>query len=96
MTFTRRQMMAGLGGSALTSSFADAQESSNRPNILFFLVDDQRNHTLGCAGHPIVKTPNVDSLARDGVRFSNAFVTTAICAASRASIFTGPVERTHG
>ncbi|MFT5495142.1 MAG: choline-sulfatase [Kiritimatiellia bacterium] len=66
------------------------------PNILFFLVDDQRNDTLGCAGHPIVKTPNVDGLAEQGVRFSNMFVTTAICASSRASIFTGLHERTHG
>jgi hypothetical protein len=46
------------------------------PNILFFLVDDQRDDTLGCAGHPIVKTPNVDGLASEGVRFSNMFVTT--------------------
>lgn len=66
------------------------------PNILFFLVDDQRNDTLGCAGHPIVKTPHVDGLASEGVRFSNMFVTTSICAASRASIFTGLHERTHG
>ena len=67
-----------------------------RPNILFLLIDDQRNDTLGCAGHDIVKTPVIDSLATEGVRFSNAFVTTSICAASRASILTGLYERTHG
>lgn len=72
------------------------QASRKRPNILFLLVDDQRNDTLGCAGHPIIQTPVVDSLAADGVRFSNAFVTTSICAASRASILTGLYERTHG
>ncbi len=71
-------------------------EKANQPNILFLLVDDQRNDTLGCAGHPIIKTPVIDSLAADGVRFSNAFVTTSICAASRASILTGLFERTHG
>ncbi|MFC1726300.1 sulfatase, partial [candidate division KSB1 bacterium] len=71
-------------------------KAASRPNILFLLVDDQRNDTLGCAGHSIIKTPVVDSLAADGVRFSNAFVTTSICAASRASIFTGLHERTHG
>jgi arylsulfatase A-like enzyme len=65
------------------------------PNILFLLVDDQRNDTLGCAGHPILKTPHVDSLAARGVRFRNMFVTTSICAASRASILTGLHERTH-
>jgi arylsulfatase A-like enzyme len=70
--------------------------AETRPNILFFLIDDQRDDTLGCAGHPIVKTPVVDGLAERGVRFRNTFVTTSICAASRASIFTGLAERTHG
>lgn len=70
-----------------------AQET--RPNILFILSDDQRFDALGCAGHPIVKTPNLDRLAARGVRFRNTFVTTPICAASRASILTGRYERTH-
>ena len=67
-----------------------------RPNIVFLLIDDQRNDTLGCAGHPVIKTPVIDALAVEGVRFQNAFVTTSICAASRASILTGLFERTHG
>ncbi|HEY8506421.1 MAG TPA: sulfatase-like hydrolase/transferase, partial [Gemmataceae bacterium] len=66
-----------------------------RPNIIFFLSDDQRFDLMGCAGHPILKTPTMDRLAREGVRFENAFVTTAICAASRATLLTGLVERTH-
>ncbi len=70
--------------------------TSSPPNILFFLIDDQRSNTLGCAGHPLLQTPNIDSLAAHGCRFENAFVTTSICAASRASIFTGLHERTHG
>ena len=64
------------------------------PNIIFFLTDDQRNDFLGCYGHRILKTPNIDRLAKQGVLFRNAFVTTSICAASRASIFTGMYERT--
>ena len=71
-------------------------KAEERPNILFLLIDDQRNDTLGCAGHPIIKTPVIDSLAYAGTRYKNAFVTTAICAASRSSIFTGLHERTHG
>jgi arylsulfatase A-like enzyme len=67
-----------------------------KPNIVFLLVDDQRHDMLGCAGHPLVKTPTIDRLAERGTRFSNAFVTSPICAASRASIFTGLNERTHG
>ncbi len=66
-----------------------------RPNILFLFADDQRNHTLGCAGHPVVKTPHIDRLAAQGVRFENAFVTTSTCWASRACLFTGCYERRH-
>ena len=50
---------------------------------------------LGCAGNPIIQTPNLDALAKEGVRFRNMFVTTSICAASRASLLTGLYERTH-
>lgn len=70
--------------------------AAERPNVIFFLSDDQRADLLGCAGHPILKTPTIDALAAAGVRFENAFVTTSICAASRASLFTGQWERTHG
>ena len=64
------------------NSFPQAQEK--KPNILFILTDDQRFDALGCAGHPIVKTPNLDRLAARGILFRNSFVTTPICAASRA------------
>lgn len=87
-------MVAGRWG--LAADLASAQPSGAPPNILFILVDDQRNDELGCAGDPLIKTPNIDRLSRQGVRFVNAFVTTAICAASRASIFTGLTERSHG
>jgi len=68
---------------------------TKRPNIIFILTDDQRADAMGCAGNPIIQTPNMDKMARDGVRFPNAFVTTSICAASRASIFTGTYYRKH-
>ena len=70
--------------------------AAQRPNIIFFLSDDHRWDRLGCADHPVLKTPNIDRLAAEGVRFQNMFVTTSICAASRASILTGLYERTHG
>jgi arylsulfatase A-like enzyme len=73
-----------------------AANAAPRPNLIFFLSDDHRWDRLGCAGHPILKTPNLDRLAAEGARFPNMFVTTSICAASRASIFTGLHERTHG
>lgn len=69
---------------------------SKRPNIIFILTDDQRWDALGIAGNAIIQTPEMDALARSGVYFKNAFSTTPICAASRASILTGLYERTHG
>lgn len=71
------------------------KSNSNRPNIIFILTDDQRYDMLGCAGNTIISTPNIDKIAEQGVRFTHAFVTTPICAASRASILTGLYERTH-
>lgn len=66
-----------------------------KPNIIFILTDDQRWDALGYAGNPIIHTPNMDALAASGIYFENAFVTTPICAASRATLFTGLYERTH-
>jgi len=67
-----------------------------QPNIIFLLTDDQRADTMGCAGNPIIQTPNMDAMVKDGVRFTNAFVTTSICASSRASIFSGQWTSRHG
>ncbi len=66
-----------------------------KPNILFIFADDQRWDTLSCAGHDIVRTPAIDSLAASGIRFSNAHVTTAVCWVSRAVVLTGQWARTH-
>jgi len=66
------------------------------PNLLLVVTDDQRFDQMSCAGHKTLQTPVMDQLAANGVRFTNAFVTTAICAASRASILTGRREGNHG
>jgi len=67
-----------------------------QPNIIMLVTDDHRADAMGCAGNPIIQTPNMDDLAANGVRFTNAFVTTSICASSRASIFSGQWTRRHG
>jgi len=96
---TRREFLgtsaAGLGALALGRGCASGTGTSARPNFLFIMTDDQRFDTLGCAGNAIIRTPNVDRLAGEGIRFDRAFVTTPICAASRASVLTGTYERTH-
>ena len=96
---TRRRFLATTGAtalSALAARSASAQQVRRRPNILFLLTDDHRFDALGCMGNRIIRTPNVDALARGGVIFRNAFVTTSICCTSRASIFTGQYARRHG
>ena len=67
-----------------------------RPNVLFILCDDIRWNAMSCAGHPSLKTPNIDRIAREGVRFANMFCTTSLCSPSRASILTGLYAHTHG
>jgi arylsulfatase A-like enzyme len=86
----------GLFVSALfLPGLSSAALGADRPNIIFFLSDDQRADFLSCAGHKIVKTPTIDKMAAAGVRFENAFVSTSICAASRATFLTGLYERSH-
>ncbi len=80
----------------LSALCTQLRATDRKPNIVFVLVDDQRNTSLGCAGHPQIKTPVIDSLAARGVRFENAFVQTPICMASRANFFTGLTTTTHG
>jgi N-acetylglucosamine-6-sulfatase len=71
-------------------------QAAEKPrNILFILVDDQRHDALSCLGHPFLKTPAADSLAKNGVRFANAFVTTSLWSPSRASILTGLYAHSH-
>ncbi len=77
----------------MAAPFLRAQ--TKRPNILFLLSDDQRHDLLSCAGHPILRTPNIDKLAAQGTRFVNNFCATAICCTSRASILTGLHEESH-
>lgn len=62
---------------------------AERPHILFILTDQQRADCLGCAGHRLLKTPNLDRLATESVRFSHAFTTSPLCAPARLSLITG-------
>ncbi|MFA5191308.1 MAG: sulfatase [Verrucomicrobiia bacterium] len=81
---------------ALLASIGISLAAEKRPNVLFVLCDDLRWDCLGCAGHPCLKTPNIDRLAAEGVRFQNAFCTTSLCSPSRASILSGVYAHRHG
>lgn len=66
-----------------------------KPNVVFILADDQRFDELGCTGHPLIKTPNIDRLAREGALFENSFASSASCLPNRTSLLTGQWERRH-
>lgn len=89
----RRLLGSGVLLIAAASCFA---ANADRPNIIFILADDVRWDDLGATGHPFVKTPHLDRVAREGVMFRQAFATTVICSPSRANILTGLHTHTHG
>jgi arylsulfatase len=88
---SRREFMAGSAAAALPRNAA-----ATRPNILLIMVDEMRWDAMGCEKHATVRTPNLDKLARDGVRFANAYTVSPVCSPSRASVFTGRYAHVHG
>lgn len=97
MQQTRRQLLGALGSATVASlGCGPAADAGRPPNILFLLTDDQRFDMFGEGGNRVIRTPHIDRLAQEGVLFSNNFVTTSICAVSRASFFTGLYARCHG
>ncbi|MBE0695975.1 MAG: sulfatase-like hydrolase/transferase, partial [Anaerolineaceae bacterium] len=66
------------------------------PNIVLLMTDQQALHAIGCYGASICKTPNIDALARDGIRFTESRSPCALCAPARASLFTGLYPHRHG
>jgi arylsulfatase A-like enzyme len=65
-------------------------------NVIWIMCDQLRYDYLGCNGHPTIKTPNIDAMAKRGVRFTNAYVQSPICGPSRMSFYTGRYMRSHG
>jgi len=75
-------------GGLLFAHGANAK-TGQRPNVLIIMTDQQRWDAMGCAGNMEVKTPNMDRLAKEGVRFSNAYSLCPVCVPARTSILTG-------
>lgn len=100
--FSRREFLwiASLGAVAMKSGCLQQVNrhfpTKKRLNIIFLLTDDQRARTFSVSDHPVIKTPNLDWLALNGVRFTNAFVTDPTCMPSRVTFLTGLYERVHG
>ena len=94
--FIKTTLLGGLAMATAPRAIGQPGHSnSSRPNLVVVLSDD---HACGSIGYnnPNVKTPNLDSLGRDGVIFDRAYIATPICAASRASIMTGMFPQQHG
>lgn len=96
----RRLVIQGMGASAvslaLPGSTGAAAPRRQRPNIIFILTDDHAQSALSSYGNAILKTPNLDRIGAEGVRFTEAFVTNSLCLPSRASYLTGLYSHAHG
>src|SRR5262245_59086146 len=81
---------------ALTATpLSAAHDKPAKPNILFILADDLGWGDLGCYGHPHIKTPNLDRLARDGTLFTQFYVSGSVCSPSRCAFMTGQFPARH-
>src|SRR5258706_3271914 len=97
--FSRMAMASAIGAvlaSSDSSLSAAEKPRSNRPNILFIMADDHAAHAISAYGSKINKTPNLDRIANEGVRFVNCFVVNSICTPSRAAILTGKSSHING
>jgi N-sulfoglucosamine sulfohydrolase len=80
----------------VAAAFLAPSQAADRPNFVLFLADDISWNDLGCYGHPVMQTPNIDRLAENGLRFDNAYLTISSCSPSRCSLITGRYPHNTG
>jgi len=104
---SRREFLKALGfvgGSAVGLSMMPGcaraaralGSSAEQPNIIYIMTDDHASHSMSCYGSRINKTPNLDRIAKEGMRFDNCFCTNSICAPCRAVVLTGKHSHING
>lgn len=71
-------------------------QAAERPNLILFLADDLGHGDLGCQGHPVIKSPNLDAFARQGVRLTQCYSASAVCSPSRSALLTGRTPHRNG
>ena len=94
----RRQMMRATGGAGAAAflSRCGSPAAPPRPNVVVVMTDDQTADQMSCAGHTLLRTPSLDRLASEGVRFSSSFCTNSLCAPGRAAVLTGTYSHVNG
>lgn len=97
-SMTRREMIRSMGGLALAAQLGRAfgADGKKRPNIVYIMSDDHASHALSCYGSKVNKTPNLDRIADQGMRFTNCFCSNSLCAPSRACLLTGKYSHMNG
>ena len=97
-TLTRRSVLAmpWLASGPLASLAFGARAGAPRPNILFMMTDDHTTQAMSCYGSRVNQTPNLDRIAKEGMRMDRVFVTNSICTPSRACILTGKYSHMNG
>lgn len=83
-------------GLVISCPWATAQPDSAKPNIVLIIGDDISFNDFGCYGHPNIRTPHIDQLAADGLRFTNAYLTISQCSPTRCSLITGRYPHNTG
>ena len=81
---------------SLLALLALSVKATEQPNFIIYITDDVSWNDLGCYGDPVAKTPNLDQMARDGMRFDNAYLTISSCSPSRCSLITGRYPHNTG
>ncbi len=90
--FLLNTLCAGMG----MTMMAQASHSKRRPNVVLIMTDNHGAWTLGCYGNPDIRTPNIDCAAQEGIRFTQAFSSNAVCSPTRATYLTGLMPSQHG
>ncbi|MDH7568146.1 MAG: sulfatase [Armatimonadota bacterium] len=97
MAVTRRELLTAAGAAALGLAGRGVfPEGTALPNIVWIMSDDHAAHAIGAYGSRINRTPNIDRLAREGVRFDHCFCTNSLCGPARATLLTGQYSHLHG
>jgi arylsulfatase len=98
-TMNRPRLRATVMALALLATASDRvarAATAARPNVVIFLADDLGYGDLGCYGNPVIRTPNLDAFARQGVRLTQCYAASAVCSPSRSAILTGRTPMRNG